>query len=115
MRVDVRSPPVSTTEDRAACRSASRRRTVLEPRRSRPPRRRSPIRFACEILDVLRSGPARRLPVRAATALRVSQPTLSHHLSKLRDAGLVEVERRGLWAYYSINDDALEVLRSWLS
>lgn len=45
----------------------------------------------------------------------VSQPTLSHHLKKLTDGGLVEVDRRGKWAYYSINDQALEVLRSWLS
>jgi ArsR family transcriptional regulator len=45
----------------------------------------------------------------------LSQPTLSHHLRKLGAAGLVEVERRGKWAYYSINDQALEVLKSWLS
>ena len=36
-------------------------------------------------------------------------------LAKLADADLIAVERRGKWAYYSINDDALEVLRSWLS
>jgi ArsR family transcriptional regulator len=45
----------------------------------------------------------------------VSQPTLSHHLHKLTSAGLLTVERRGRWAYYKTDPDALEVLRSWLS
>ncbi|WP_114907615.1 ArsR/SmtB family transcription factor [Ornithinimicrobium murale] len=31
----------------------------------------------------------------------VSQPTISHHLRKLREAGLIESERRGTWVYYS--------------
>jgi ArsR family transcriptional regulator, arsenate/arsenite/antimonite-responsive transcriptional repressor len=44
----------------------------------------------------------------------VSQPTLSHHLKKLRDAGVVGVERRGLWSFYYVKSEALEVLRSWL-
>ncbi|MBO1756706.1 helix-turn-helix transcriptional regulator [Allobranchiibius sp. CTAmp26] len=30
----------------------------------------------------------------------VSQPTVSHHLRKLRDTGLVDCERRGTWVYY---------------
>jgi ArsR family transcriptional regulator len=45
----------------------------------------------------------------------LSQPTLSHHLRKLAAAGLIDVQRRGRWAYYSFNDKALEVLKSWLS
>ncbi|MEU8135836.1 ArsR/SmtB family transcription factor [Streptodolium elevatio] len=32
----------------------------------------------------------------------VSQPTVSHHLKKLRDAGLVTSERRGSWVYYKV-------------
>ena len=44
----------------------------------------------------------------------VSQPTLSHHLKKLRDAGIVGVERRGLWSFYYVKSEALKVLRSWL-
>jgi ArsR family transcriptional regulator len=35
----------------------------------------------------------------------LSQPTVSHHLGKLRDAGIVRVERRGVWAFYSLRDD----------
>ena len=35
--------------------------------------------------------------------LRVSQPTVSYHLKVLREAGLIEVERRGIWAFYRAN------------
>jgi ArsR family transcriptional regulator len=37
----------------------------------------------------------------------VSQPTISHHLKVLRDAGLVTVSRRGVWAYYAADPDGL--------
>lgn len=33
----------------------------------------------------------------------VSQPTVSHHLKKLRDAGLLTAERRGTWVYYRVS------------
>jgi ArsR family transcriptional regulator, arsenate/arsenite/antimonite-responsive transcriptional repressor len=39
-------------------------------------------------------------------ALRLSQPTVSHHLKKLTDAGLLEREQRGKWAYFSLNREA---------
>ena len=45
-------------------------------------------------------------------ALGLSQPTVSHHLKKLTDAGLLEREERGRWAYYSLSADALERLAS---
>jgi ArsR family transcriptional regulator len=44
-------------------------------------------------------------------ALGLSQPTVSHHLKKLTDAGLLEREQRGVWAYYSIDSAAAERLR----
>jgi ArsR family transcriptional regulator len=37
--------------------------------------------------------------------LGLSQPTVSHHLKKLTDAGLLDREQRGKWAYFSINPD----------
>ena len=37
----------------------------------------------------------------------VSQPTVSHHLRKLREAGLIESERRGTWVYYRAVPGAL--------
>ena len=42
--------------------------------------------------------------------LGLSQPTVSHHLKKLLDAGLVEREQRGKWAYFSLKRDAVEKL-----
>ncbi len=42
--------------------------------------------------------------------LGLSQPTVSHHLKKLLDAGLVDREQRGRWAYFSLNRDALRTL-----
>lgn len=45
----------------------------------------------------------------------LSQPTISHHLRLLRDAGLVESERRGTWAYYRLVPEALEELRAALA
>ena len=42
----------------------------------------------------------------------VKQPTVSHHLKLLRDAGLVSSERQGLYAYYRVNRDALADLRT---
>ncbi|HEX6580149.1 MAG TPA: metalloregulator ArsR/SmtB family transcription factor [Actinomycetota bacterium] len=38
--------------------------------------------------------------------LRLSQPTVSFHMKKLMDAGLLDREQRGVWAYYSLRDDA---------
>ena len=43
-------------------------------------------------------------------ALGLSQPTVSHHLKKLTDAGLLEREQRGRWAYFSLKRDAVEKL-----
>jgi ArsR family transcriptional regulator, arsenate/arsenite/antimonite-responsive transcriptional repressor len=42
--------------------------------------------------------------------LGLSQPTVSHHMKKLLDAGLVEREQRGKWAYFSLKRDAVETL-----
>lgn len=47
-------------------------------------------------------------------AFDLSQPTLSHHLKVLREAGLVESTRRGTWAYYRLVPDAVRVLRQTL-
>ena len=39
--------------------------------------------------------------------LGLAQPTVSHHLKKLTDVGLLEREQRGKWAYFSLNRDAV--------
>src|SRR5213083_2061839 len=45
-------------------------------------------------------------------ALGLSQPTVSHHLKKLTDAGLLEREQRGRWAFFALAPSASERLRS---
>ena len=42
--------------------------------------------------------------------LGLSQPTVSHHLKKLTDAGLLRREQRGKWAYFSMKPEAAEKL-----
>ena len=47
-------------------------------------------------------------------ALDLTQPTVSHHLKVLRDAGLVESSRRGTWAFYRLVPEAVTELRQTL-
>ncbi len=47
--------------------------------------------------------------------LGLSQPTVSHHLRVLTDAGLVEREQRGRWAYFRVRPEPLELLRGALA
>ena len=47
--------------------------------------------------------------------LGLSQPTVTHHLRKLLDAGLVTSERRGVWTYYRVVPEALSALAVVLS
>jgi ArsR family transcriptional regulator len=46
--------------------------------------------------------------------LGVSQPTVSHHLKVLHEAGLVDREKRGRWVYYKARPDSLKVLANAL-
>lgn len=52
------------------------------------------------ILDILSQHPGEVCVCDLAAAFPQGQPTISHHLSVLRQAGLVRAERRGTWAYY---------------
>jgi ArsR family transcriptional regulator len=47
-------------------------------------------------------------------AFDLSQPTISHHLRILRQAGLVEASRRGTWAYYRLVPETVDALRGAL-
>jgi ArsR family transcriptional regulator len=44
----------------------------------------------------------------------VSQPTVSHHLKKLREAGLLTSERRGVWVYYRVAPGVLAAMAQML-
>ena len=48
-------------------------------------------------------------------AFELSQPTISHHLKVLHEAGLLEREKRGVWVYYRSSPDALAALASLIS
>ncbi|WP_328861238.1 ArsR/SmtB family transcription factor [Streptomyces sp. NBC_00306] len=47
-------------------------------------------------------------------AFELSQPTISHHLKLLRQAGLIDCERRGTWVYYWVLPGVLDQLASFL-
>src|SRR3954463_13961365 len=72
-----------------------------------------PIRL--QVVDVLRKHAGEVCVCELVPLFDISHPTLSHHLKKLREAGIVDSERRGLWAYYYVRPDALEELTAWLS
>jgi ArsR family transcriptional regulator, arsenate/arsenite/antimonite-responsive transcriptional repressor len=72
-----------------------------------------PVRL--QLVDVLRKHAGKVCVCELVPLFDISQPTLSHHLKKLRAAGIVDCERRGLWAYYYVLPDALDELAGWLS
>lgn len=67
------------------------------------------------VLDVLRRSERDVCQCELVALFGVQQSLLSHHVNKLVDAGLVTVERRHRWAYYSLSDNALEELITWLT
>ena len=72
-----------------------------------------PVRL--QLVDVLRKHAGKVCVCELVPLFDIAQPTLSHHLKKLREAGVVDSERRGLWAYYYVIPDALEEFSAWLS
>lgn len=72
-----------------------------------------PIRL--QLVDVLRKHAGKVCVCELVPLFDLSQPTVSHHLKVLRDAGIVGSERPGLWAYYYVKDEALKEFTKWLS
>jgi ArsR family transcriptional regulator len=72
-----------------------------------------PIRM--QLVDVLRKHAGKVCVCELTPLFDVRQPTVSHHLKVLREAGIVDSEREGLWAYYYVNPEAVEELSAWLS
>jgi ArsR family transcriptional regulator len=67
------------------------------------------------IVDVLRKHAGKVCVCEIVPLFHLSQPSVSHHLKVLRDAGIVDSEREGLWAYYYVRPGALEEIAGWLS
>jgi ArsR family transcriptional regulator, arsenate/arsenite/antimonite-responsive transcriptional repressor len=72
-----------------------------------------PIRV--QLVDVLRQHAGKVCVCELVPLFDLSQPTVSHHLKVLREAGVVGSERQGLWAYYYVIPEGLEELSAWLS
>ena len=67
------------------------------------------------IVDLLRRSQEPVCQCELIALYGIKQSLLSHHMRKLVEAGLVSVERRHKWAYYSVSADALKELTAWLS
>lgn len=74
-----------------------------------------PVRL--RIVDAVRkAAPEAVCQCEITPLFAISQPAVSRHLKLLVDAGVVAVQRRGLWAYYYVPESStLEVLDAWLS
>jgi ArsR family transcriptional regulator len=97
-------PPLSAgpLETEEARRLANALKTIADPAR-------------LQLLSLIQAQPDGEACVCHLTEpLGLSQPTVSHHLKVLRDAGLVERERRGSWAYYRVIPEPLAALRELL-
>ena len=64
-----------------------------------------PIRM--QLVDVLRRHAGQVCVCELVPLFDLSQPTISHHLKVLREAGLVEGERRGRWVHYRVVEERL--------
>ena len=67
-----------------------------------------------QILGLLAAQPAPLCVCEINAAFPLGQPTISHHLKQLRDAGLVRSEKRGLWVYYRVVPEAVNGLAGFL-
>lgn len=67
------------------------------------------------LVSIIAGSPGGRCACDLVTPLGRSQPTVSHHLRVLREAGLVESERRGPWIWYRVVPERLDALRTALA
>ena len=65
-----------------------------------------------QILELLRDG--ERCACRLLEEMKITQPTLSHHMKILCDSGIVVGRKEGKWMHYSISADGLENVRNYV-
>jgi ArsR family transcriptional regulator len=94
-------PDVPTMHPAAAERLAARFKALADPTRASIVNRLAQAEETC-VCDL-------------TAAFDLSQPTISHHLKVLREAGLVEASRRGTWAYYRVVPESLGALAAALT
>jgi ArsR family transcriptional regulator len=68
-----------------------------------------------QILRMLRDAGTPICVCDFTAAFAQSQPTISHHLGKLREAGFVQSEKRGVWSFHSLREDMPAACRSALA
>ena len=98
-------PPLSagSLEPEDARRLAAALKTIADPARLR-------------LLSLIQAQPGHEACVCNLTEpLGLGQPTVSHHLKVLLQAGLVEREQRGNWAYFRVREEPLATLRELLA
>ena len=95
-------PSIGLCSSREAERIASVAKALSEPLR-------------VQIVDVLRRSTQDVCQCELIALFEIKQSLLAHHIKKLVEVGLVDVQRRHRWAYYSVSDDALKELTAWLS
>jgi ArsR family transcriptional regulator len=72
-----------------------------------------PVRL--RLLSMIASQPGEVCVCELTPAFELSQPTISHHLKVLRQAGLVDSERRGTWVYYRLRPETTDRLAAVLA
>ena len=65
-----------------------------------------------QILDILKSGETNAQNL--LTSLKITQPTLSHHIKILCEAGLILGRRAGRWTYYSLVTNGFDIARTYM-
>ena len=97
------SPPVAVLDRTEAERRAALLKAVADPVR-------------IQLLSIIGASADQEACVCDMTdAVQVSQPTVSHHLKTLVDAGILTRERRGSWAWFRLDTRALEDIRGFLA
>lgn len=71
-----------------------------------------PVRLT--LVDVLRKHAGKVCVAELVPLFHLTQPTISHHLKALKDAGIVGSHREGIWAYYYLEPTALGEIAAWL-
>lgn len=71
-----------------------------------------PVRL--QIVDVLHHHAGSVCVCEINDLFDLSQGTISHHLKVLRDAGIVDYEKRGVWGFYYVKRESLDELGTWL-
>jgi ArsR family transcriptional regulator len=72
-----------------------------------------PVRV--QIIDLISQGEGETCACDIERHFELTQPTISHHLKVLRDAGLISSEGRGVWVHHKVNVAKVNVMRDLLA